>query len=358
MKKHVFILAAALAMSLPLFGQTAPLGQFAHIPTLFPAESIIGLSTVSSQLGLVTTQRQFVSPFAPSTGLLTDTNVAWGSFNIHLLPTTQVTNNPAISNELWMTAPTGFIDSLFKAQPNVTNGNVISTTVSLPSAVVNLPQSLASDGTYAFLIETDRSNVTTIMKIDGTTGDLLASKSVSSGTPKSIVVGADALVYVLDNDGTSSHVTTYNKSDLSQIGVGFQLTRPSNGPMAISSLGQVFVLVTDSTGALAIDTYEPSTGMLLGSTSGATTFSADQNINLGGHPAMFANNGYLYLATGTGQYVWLFSTGPRTPAALNCHGSTISDLAKQYGSTAKAAAAMGYPSVSALQTAIRVSCGI
>ena len=41
-----------------------------------------------------------------------------------------------------------------------------------------------------------------------------------------------------------------------------------------------------------------------------------------------------------------------TPGKANCHGQSVSALALQYGGLNNAAAALGYPSVSALQNAI------
>jgi YVTN family beta-propeller protein len=38
-----------------------------------------------------------------------------------------------------------------------------------------------------------------------------------------------------------------------------------------------------------------------------------------------------------------------TPGQANCHGQSVSALAKQYGGLNNAAAVLGYPSVSALQ---------
>ena len=51
-------------------------------------------------------------------------------------------------------------------------------------------------------------------------------------------------------------------------------------------------------------------------------------------------------------------TGTGTPGQSNCEGKTTSALAKQYGGLAKAAAALGAPSVEALQKSIASFCGI
>jgi hypothetical protein len=46
-----------------------------------------------------------------------------------------------------------------------------------------------------------------------------------------------------------------------------------------------------------------------------------------------------------------------TPGKANCHGQSVSALAKQYGGLNGAAAALGYSNVSALQNAIMAFCG-
>jgi hypothetical protein len=46
-----------------------------------------------------------------------------------------------------------------------------------------------------------------------------------------------------------------------------------------------------------------------------------------------------------------------TPGKANCHGQSVSALARQYGGLNGAAAALGFPSVSALQNAILAFCG-
>jgi hypothetical protein len=45
-----------------------------------------------------------------------------------------------------------------------------------------------------------------------------------------------------------------------------------------------------------------------------------------------------------------------TPGKVNCHGTSVSALAKQYGGLNAAAAALGYADVSALQNAIMTFC--
>ena len=45
-----------------------------------------------------------------------------------------------------------------------------------------------------------------------------------------------------------------------------------------------------------------------------------------------------------------------TPGTANCHGESVSALTQQFGSLDAAASALGFPSVQALQDAIREFC--
>jgi YVTN family beta-propeller protein len=57
-----------------------------------------------------------------------------------------------------------------------------------------------------------------------------------------------------------------------------------------------------------------------------------------------------------GNFIQPTPTFAGTPGKSNCHGKSVSALAKQYGGLNNAAAALGYPSVSALQNAIEAYC--
>jgi hypothetical protein len=65
------------------------------------------------------------------------------------------------------------------------------------------------------------------------------------------------------------------------------------------------------------------------------------------------------IQTGNGEVV-ITAVAPvfaGTPGKGNCHGKSVSALAKQYGGLNRAAAALGFDSVSALQDAIMAFCG-
>jgi uncharacterized repeat protein (TIGR03803 family) len=83
---------------------------------------------------------------------------------------------------------------------------------------------------------------------------------------------------------------------------------------------------------------------------------ADANGNLFGTTADGgANNlGTVFEITGSGFVVKPIFAG--TPGKPNCFGQSVSALAQQYGGLNAAAAALGYPSVQALQEAIMAFC--
>jgi hypothetical protein len=64
------------------------------------------------------------------------------------------------------------------------------------------------------------------------------------------------------------------------------------------------------------------------------------------------------LQTGDGEVVitQLAPAFAGTPGKANCHGQSVSALAKQYGGLNNAAAALGFASVDALQDAIQEWC--
>jgi uncharacterized repeat protein (TIGR03803 family) len=79
--------------------------------------------------------------------------------------------------------------------------------------------------------------------------------------------------------------------------------------------------------------------------------------NYGGACAIggpIAGCGTVFKLAGTGFVVPVTFAG--TPGKPNCHGQSVSALAKQYGGLAAAAAALGFPSVRALQDDIRAFC--
>jgi hypothetical protein len=87
-----------------------------------------------------------------------------------------------------------------------------------------------------------------------------------------------------------------------------------------------------------------------GAEQGTVSLSGDGNTAIVGGP----------LDNGGAGAVWVFAKPvvfAGTPGEANCHGQSVSALARQFGGLNNAAAALGFPSIQALQDAIRAFCG-
>jgi hypothetical protein len=122
----------------------------------------------------------------------------------------------------------------------------------------------------------------------------------------------DAFVSKLNSTGSALAYSTYLGGSSFDAGVG----------IAVDSSGNAFVQ-----GDTASDNF-PTTEGVLQPSSGGTFVSK------------------LTLMTFAGQ-----------PGKANCHGKSVSALAQKYGGMASAATALGFPSVKALQDAIKAICG-
>jgi hypothetical protein len=81
----------------------------------------------------------------------------------------------------------------------------------------------------------------------------------------------------------------------------------------------------------------------------SVSLSGDGNTAIVGGPA---DNGGVGAA-----WVYTQPVFAGTPGKANCHGKSVSGLAKQFGGLNAAAAALGFSSVGALQNAILAFCG-
>jgi hypothetical protein len=88
------------------------------------------------------------------------------------------------------------------------------------------------------------------------------------------------------------------------------------------------------------------------------TNSPDFPTTPGAFQAMLGGGGSIGLRTPSDAFVVKLAspTFAGTPGAANCHGKSVSALAKQFGGLDAAASALGFPSVQALQDAIREFC--
>jgi YVTN family beta-propeller protein len=104
--------------------------------------------------------------------------------------------------------------------------------------------------------------------------------------------------------------------------------------------GQSGVSVTPDGRAVYVANYAANTVTAVNAATGAITAT----IPVGSNPWAFGN------------FIQPRPTFAGTPGKANCYGQSASALTQQYGGLANAAAALGYPSVSALQNAIEAYC--
>jgi hypothetical protein len=124
---------------------------------------------------------------------------------------------------------------------------------------------------------------------------------------------------------------------------------PSDNPDGPFSVGAAWVYTRTGgvwsqeaklvgTGAIGPDAHQGN----------SVSLSGDGNSAIVGGPT---DNGYVGAA-------WVFAKPvfAGTPGEANCHGQSVSALARQFGGLNNAAAALGFPLVQALQDAIRAFC--
>ena len=78
-----------------------------------------------------------------------------------------------------------------------------------------------------------------------------------------------------------------------------------------------------------------------------------------GNSVSISANGSTVISGALNDAAWVFvqPAFAGTPGKPNCHAQSVSALARQYGGLNGAAAALDFPSVSALQDAITAFCG-
>ena len=124
----------------------------------------------------------------------------------------------------------------------------------------------------------------------------------------------------------------------------------------VSGLGTVFELAKTATGYAAAPTTVVSFNVSNGSSTAGLI--ADANGNLFGTTGNGGTSGLgtVFEIAGSGFVPPLKFAG--MPGSARCHGVSISNLATAYGGLNYAAAALGYQSVAALQSAVKTYCGM
>jgi hypothetical protein len=243
---------------------------------------------------------------------------------------------------------------------------------------VGLPEGVAFDSTNEFLLGDSQAGTDchtfgpcgSLSRLNGLTGarTTLSDFGNSSEGP----LGEDAGYAVAkDNDGTVlvtdpfappcpsgsspcgvlfrwdpiTHLRTAvtNFADPTQGADGF---RPQG--VAVAANGTIFVSSCNGTlGRLGICTVNRTTGV-------RTLFSDFGDATQGALGFVGGSLAIMHAPPGGGSGGGPTFAGP--PGQANCQGKSVSALSTTYGGLAKAAVALGYPSVAALQTAIAAYC--
>ena len=191
----------------------------------------------------------------------------------------------------------------------------------------------------------------------------------------------DAFVTKLNSNGSALIYSTYLGGSNFEDGLGIAVDSSSNTyvsgqtyssdfPTTADALQTTFVGLRDafvsklnnSGSALIYSTYlgggdyDPAWAIAADSSGNAyvtgSTVSSNFPTTAGAFQTTFGG--------GTDAFVSKIWTGPTfagQPGRANCHGKSVSALSNQYGSLDAAASALSFPSVQALQNAIRAYCG-
>ena len=165
---------------------------------------------------------------------------------------------------------------------------------------------------------------------------VLVIATASNTVIATIPVGDYSRGVAVTPDGRKVYVTNENSNTVSVIDTATNIviaTIPVGiGPagVAVSPDGHKVYVANESSAAVSVIMTESDT------VTGTITFSRFDN-----------------------PFAVVFQPPPKfagTPGKVNCHGKSVSALAKQYGGLSHAAAALGYASVKALQDAISAYC--
>jgi hypothetical protein len=187
----------------------------------------------------------------------------------------------------------------------------------------------------------------------GAVGLAFQGASVSlSGDGNTAIVGGP------DDNGEVGAAWVYTRSDgvwtqqTKLVGAGWSVSLSGDGNTAIvGEPGDGAAVYTRSGGVWSQQGAKlVGTGAVgLAFQGSSASLSADASTAIVGGPNDNSNIGAAWVFT---QPVFAGS-----PGKANCHGQSVSALARQYGGLNSAAAALGYADVSALQNAVMTFCG-
>jgi YVTN family beta-propeller protein len=251
----------------------------------------------------------------------------------------------------------------------VINAATYAVTATIPVSGVPYLVAVTPDGSKVYVTDYNDSTVTVI---NAMTNTVIAAMQV--GPPFTFpAAGAVAVspdgskVYVTNQTSdTVSVINTATDTVTATIPVGDSISvavSPDGSKLYIPNRGNHTAIVDAATNQVIT-----STDFIGGGQAGVSVTPDGRKVYVANYAAdtVTVIDGMTYAILGTipvGSEPLAFGIfiqpAPRfagTPGKANCHGKSVSALARQYGGLNAAAAALAYPSVSALQNAIEAYC--
>ena len=295
------------------------------------------------------------------------------------------TNNTVIATASVPDAPTGLAvtpdgSAIYVADVEFTGTagvvSVINTATNTVIATVPVGVNpwgvvVTPDGTKAYITNGGETSVSVINTQSNTVSATIQVGSQPTGIAMSpdgsvvyTVLGFSSNILIIDT-ATDAIVGTisYDSPSLYHAGIAI---KPDGGRLYVSSPGNpdgdsVSVINPTTRETVAVIPFAANShpyGLAV-TPDGSKVFVANSGSNNVSVIATANNTVIETIPVGSAPYAFGVFIQPRfagTPGKPNCYGKSVSALAQQYGGLTNAAAALGYPSVSALQNAIEAYC--
>jgi YVTN family beta-propeller protein len=217
------------------------------------------------------------------------------------------------------------------------------------------------------LYATHIGNFDAVQVIDTATGTTIATIYAGHGTYNLAVNPDGSKVYVADLYGGVAVVDTATNTWTATIGGlsdpwGLAVT-PDGSKLYVANAGGNSVSVADTATNTVTTTIPVGSGPqgVAVTPDGSEVYVANYNDNTVSAIATATNTVTATVGVGNGPtahgiFIQSLPNFAGTPGFSNCQGQSVAALAKKFGGIDAAAAALGYPSVKALQNAIKAFC--
>jgi YVTN family beta-propeller protein len=164
--------------------------------------------------------------------------------------------------------------------------------------------------------------------------------TATNTVPATIIVGLGPTGVAVSQDGSKVYVTNADSDSVSVIDTA---TNTVTATVPVGSFSAGVAVTPDGSKVYGANQFSNSVSVI----ATATNTVIGSPIGVGVEPIAF------------GVFIQPAQPAPRfagTPGKTNCHGKSVSALARQFGGLNAAAAALGFSSVGALQNAILAFC--